>query len=834
MRKFLLSAMTVAVSLTANALDIKTEQSLRVHNNAPETTSDNSFKKKYGLGSMRNANITPAISLSAIGQKSADNDEADMVTDPQGQKSRYAMATDIFLSHMGATHVGGFGAEGITSEDGKHFYTKALTLNFFQQGYSEGEIDGDRIVFKSGQYVYNTENNEKAYMYGAVIEEEDGWPVITESFVLTKDEQGRYVSAPDCYMLILTEDQAAEEIDATTEFICFACNYVFTPIPAGTSENKFPADAETFECQFVANSLIEYGDMTMKDITVGVKGDNIYIGGLTDYLPDAYLMGTKTGENTYTFDTRQYLGYYDEGDYPYVYEFATVNPIYFDGESVGFSPAESLTMTFNEDRTMLTMEDYAGIFVCAYGDFNTWDEVYWDIKIGNFDQPQTPSDPSGVNCYGAYGTTYMTFEWSNFSVEGLPMITDRLWCEIIINGKPYEFTPELYEGLDKTTDRIYYSTSEIDGIYVGSFSTIYLYEYDGRFDDIRTIGVRIGYENGGEVRYTDTVYATGFEPFEDNAFTPSTPSELVFYKGYNNNIMFKFDGKDTEGNEIPARLLAAEILLDGKPLVFNNSNYYFDGIEDKEVTIVGLSEYSINYSYSLVNDYGGEYVLSLWGHDELPEFKEIAVRIVCTGGNTLTYGESCELQLERAATPADPWDVEYDKEYKKLTFGALPIDTKGNGLAPWNYGYEIYVNDNLYVFKGDLYDLEENITVIPYEGFEYNYNFYLSSQTIYDESDWSAIGTKVTMEVDMSHGDPQINKIGVRAVYTDAEGIKTYSNIVNSDGTINGDVSGIQSAIENNHTEKWYNLQGVEVSKPAPGSTYIRKQGDKTTKIFVK
>lgn len=834
MRKFLLSVITAMVALTANALELKRGQSLRVHNNAPETTSDTSFKNKYGLGSMPNANITPTVSISSVGQKSADTDGNELVTDPQGQQSRYAMATDIFLSHLGATHVGGFGAEVITSEDGKHFYTRALTLNFFQQGYSEGEIEGDRIVFKSGQYVYNTEENEKAYMYGAVLEEEDGWPVITDSFVLTKDEQGCYVSDPDCYMLILTEEEAAEEIDATTDIICFATNYKFTPIPAGTSENKLPADAEIFECQFLANSLVEYGEMTMKEITVGVKGDNIYIGGLTDYLPDAYLMGTKTGDNTYTFDTHQYLGYYDEGDYPYIYEFATVNPIIFDGESLGFSSAESVTMTFNEDRTMLTMEDYAGIFVCAYGDFNTWDEVYWDIKIGDFNQPLTPQNPSGVECYGSYGSPYLTFEWNNLSQEGIPMISERLWCEIIINGKPYEFTPELYEGLDKATDRIYYSTSEVDGIYPGGFSTIYLYGYEDKFDEIKSIGVRFGYENGDEERYTDIVYANGFEPIEDKAFKPSAPTDLVYYNDYYSNIRFKFDGKDTEGNEIPARLLAAEILLDGKPLVFNNSDYYFDGIDDKEVTLIGLSEHSINYSYSLVNDYGGEYELSLWGHEELPEFKEIAVRIVCTGDDTLTYGDSCELMLEREATPADPWDVEYDEEYQKLSFGALPIDTKGDGLAPWNYGYEVYVNNNLYVFEGSLYDLEENISVIPYEGFEYNYNFYLTSQTIYDESDWSVIGKNVIMEVDMSLGDPQIDKIGVRAVYTDREGRKTYSNIVNSDGTTEGDVSGIQSAIETNQKGKWYNLQGVEVSNPAPGSIYIQKQGDKTTKIFVK
>ena len=829
MKRLLLPALAAAVAITANADQIKTGTSIKTQAKVATPASAMSFKAKYGTDNLTNTQIHPA-SMSTAGLTRSDSG---MVTDPQGTKHRYAMATDIFLSHMGATHVGGFGAEGITSPDGMTFYTRALTLNFFQQGYSVGEIDGDSIVFKSGQYVYDTDDNQKAYMYGAVLEEEDGWPVITDSFVLTKDEQGRYVSAPDCYMLILTEDMAKEEIDATTEFICFGTNYVFTPIPAGTVENKLPADAEIKDCQFIANSLMENGGTTMKDISVGVKGDHIYIGGLTDYLPDAYMMGTKTGENTYTFDSHQYLGYYDEGEYPYIYEFAMVNPIFFDGEGLMFNGVDQVTMTFNEDRTILTLEEYAGIFVCAYGDYNSWNEVYWDVRIGDFNQPQTPRKPSDVSCYGSYGAPYVFFNWSSVSEENLPMMPNHLWCEIMVNGKPYVFTPEYYEGLDNPTDRIYYSDSGIDGITTGDYTTIYLYEYEDKFDEIGTIGVRIGYGQADETRVTDTAYAKGYEPFEDKAFKPSAPTGLVYYKDYYNNFRFKFDGKDTEGNEIPARLLAAEILLDGKPLVFNNSDYYFNGFEDREETVVGLSEYSVNYSSSLVSDYGGEYVLSLWGHDEIPEFKDIAVRVVCTGDNTLTYSEPCELQLERPATPADPWDVAYEEDSQKLTFGALPVDTDGNGLAPWNYGYEVYVNDELYVFEADLYDLEENITLIPYEGFEYNYNFYLMSQIIYDETTWSPIADKVTMEVDMSNGDPDIRKIGVRAVYTDAEGKKTYSKTVNSDGT-SGDVSGVSTAISESEAARWYNLQGAEVAHPTPGAVYILKQGGKTAKVFVK
>ena len=317
---------------------------------------------------------------------------------------------------------------------------------------------------------------------------------------------------------------------------------------------------------------------------------------------------------------------------------------------------------------------------------------------------------------------------------------------------------------------------------------------------------------------------------EDNAFVPSEPTNVIYYRDYYHTFQFDFDGTDVEGKEIPSRLMAVEILLDGEPLVFKDSDYYFHGGDGPDVTMIGLAEHAINYSSSLVNQYGNTYSIQLWNHDQLPEFTTVAIRPVCTGADTFTYGEAGEINLLRAAIPANPWNVEYNYDYEEFVFGALPIDTFGNGLAPWNYGYEVYVDDDLFVFKKDAYDLDSDITLIPYEGFEYNYYFYLYSQTIYDESTWQAIGQNVVMEVSMGNADISFQKIGVRAVYTDGEGNTTYSDIVNSDGT----TTGVASLGSDSETVRWFNLQGIEVADPAPGAVYLRTQGGKTIKVLVK
>ncbi len=74
-----------------------------------------------------------------------------------------------------------------------------------------------------------------------------------------------------------------------------------------------------------------------------------------------------------------------------------------------------------------------------------------------------------------------------------------------------------------------------------------------------------------------------------------------------------------------------------------------------------------------------------------------------------------------------------------------------------------------------------------------------------------------------------IEKIGVRAVYTDGNGNTTYSSIINSDGS-----TGIKAINNEDGQIKWFNLQGLEVANPEAGAVYLRQQNGKTTKVFVR
>lgn len=756
----------------------------------------------------------------------------DQVIDAEGVNHRYAMSVDIFLSGIGATHVGGFGADVIYSEDGKKAYSTAFTLNYYQDAYAVGDVQEDgSVVFPSGQYVYDTPTGESAYFYAAYLGEGEDWPVLKDELKLVKDDNGNLKTEPGWYFMVLTDNNISEQTGEETEFICFGTDYVFQPLPENLVEAQMPADAEVKELQYVRNELDAGGAQIVSTVKVGFSGDKVYISGVSDYVPESVLVGTFIDDTTIEVKSHQYIGYYDEGNFPYLYEFTMAHPFYFDNDeqTVAYLPAESVTMTINEERDRITIADESAIFCNSYGEMSNWQDVSWNNMWGDFSGPAVPSAASDTQFYGD-NPPYIFFEWSGTSVDGRPLDHNNLYCELYINGDLYTFKTADYEGLEKDMVRVPYDFKDSGyDLITGTSTTLYLNEYEGRRAEIKSIGVRTVYVSGQEEYSSEIVYADGYEPFEDVPAVPAAASKVVALQDYYDIFLFDYDCTDVNGNAINPKLLQAEILIDGEPLKFSNDDYYFSNSSAQEVTAFGLSEYAPDYSSSLLSHYGDNYQVSLWGHtDRLPEFNTLGVRIVCLGGGEINYSDVKTLDLRRDATPATPGSVIYDPDTRKLTFQALPVDESGEGLSWRHYGYEVYVDGKLYTFPAEMYGLDENITYVPYAGFEYNYNFYF--HTVYDmDEDYNVVGQSYVGEISMLDENLDFNVIGVRAVYTDGEGVKHYSDIINSDGTVGVDV------VSADVTDiRWFNLQGVEVSSPERGSVYLQMHNGRTRKVLVK
>ena len=94
-----------------------------------------------------------------------------------------------------------------------------------------------------------------------------------------------------------------------------------------------------------------------------------------------------------------------------------------------------------------------------------------------------------------------------------------------------------------------------------------------------------------------------------------------------------------------------------------------------------------------------------------------------------------------------------------------------------------------------------------------------------------AVEGTTNVTIDVTANEPEVD-----IVYTIgfmAEGMEeatTIEVIINKSGTTG--IGSIEADLTNG--VRYFNLNGIEVSKPAPGAVYIRLDGSKATKVLVK
>ncbi|MBQ8711874.1 MAG: hypothetical protein IJ551_03490 [Prevotella sp.] len=224
-----------------------------------------------------------------------------------------------------------------------------------------------------------------------------------------------------------------------------------------------------------------------------------------------------------------------------------------------------------------------------------------------------------------------------------------------------------------------------------------------------------------------------------------------------------------------------------------------------------------------------------------PEPGTVDATLLLNGGTTRVYYldvfEAPELLpfTEVVATPQDPvitrheeYEEGVDEEWGPYSYeGQLRwrgryFDVDGNIINPDKVSYQLYIDDDQpYALKADLYeDLKEDMQEVPaivslYDIYGYDYG----THTIYLlESGYE--------------------RIGVQAIYRGA-GVERRSNIVYSDGTTSGYLSGIHklTSADGSARTEYFDLQGRRIQTAKPGQLVIRRTVSadgavKTTKVL--
>ena len=236
-----------------------------------------------------------------------------------------------------------------------------------------------------------------------------------------------------------------------------------------------------------------------REIQAGFYGEGqVYIQGLSYYVPEAWVVGTLEGTTLTIPET--YLGIY-EG--------------WFGDSEIFFSGA---TFTYDAEAGTFTSED--GFVTYETPDDEYWMDEYAPVVLTKLaDFAATPADPEITALNTDPTATYQSvrFNIPLESTEGEPLMGAKMSYQLFIEKggvqQPLTLVAELYENLDEDMTEIPYGFTEGWDIYAGA---VYFNQGLAEINSWTKVGIQSIYRGGGEVNKSNIVW------MENEYFDPTT------------------------------------------------------------------------------------------------------------------------------------------------------------------------------------------------------------------------------------------------------------------------------------------------------------------------
>ena len=286
-------------------------------------------------------------------------------------------------------------------------------------------------------------------------------------YVFPKGQEiGTYYDEDRLFLLGYAEDEVSDvvlKIDAannvyefTTDFIENADytdrTYYVQWVNAGTTIEMDEAQPEVLEPVVIPDGLVTevysftatayFDNVTVaKNVLVGFDGEDVYIQGISDGLPEAWMKGTIDGDKV-TIPAGQYIGKYSD------YDLWTIG--FIDGTGVS-----DYTMDFDEETSTLTnLKDveYFGTTSVKGSSRNLYD-FFFGITIKKLtEKVATPATPSITTIAFNYAGDEVEFNVPAVDVDGDGLVTEKLSYKLYYDegdgeAKEITFTTDLYECL---------------------------------------------------------------------------------------------------------------------------------------------------------------------------------------------------------------------------------------------------------------------------------------------------------------------------------------------------------------------------------------------------
>ena len=636
---------------------------------------------------------------------------------------------------------------------------------YFPEGTVTGTISGNTITIPSGQLL-GSDDYGPEYLVGT----NDGSTVC--DIVFTYDPEEQTLEAETYYIL---ESASATEVQPYAYWILPVFSAVkpeepeLVELPEGATVVEYTMDysEENDEEELVSNA---------KTINVAVVGDQVYFQGMSAYLPEAWVFGTKEG-NTITFAAVQYVGTYS-------------------GMTSFFFYEDEAIFTYDAAKDTYTAEgEIYGVLGNKYYDGHYTDPVLSKAKPIDYNNPAVVEITYATHqLTEAEEYTDVIYAFSNAKADTVfqfDIYLDKGQKDVVL-GKTYTM-----EDMESISDYTYIA---INGV-ATALKEVTFTKTQEEGEEIPTFKALVVDMRNNVYSFECTIEETLPEIVE-------VPEGLV-------TETYKFAGFDTYYKEDVVKFV--QVGFDGADVYIQGMSGYI-----KEAWIKGTKNDEGIYEFP-------KCILGTYSSKELYTFATTMTydaeldQFTCAKFNSEGGGYKCDeyanitltKYVEVAATPADPEFTNFafvGVNYPKVEYSISLKGTQNEDLNPDKLSYTFFIQKgnemSPLVLTTDLYSkLEEDMTEIPYNFSDsydiYNHLLYLN-QDEEEVRSWDKLGLQVIYRGADEERKSNIVWYDVKA-YWDEQGIE---NVVLTDKAQKVMIDGALYIIRNN---KLYNVQGAVV-----------------------
>lgn len=380
--------------------------------------------------------------------------------------------------------------------DGSAIYFSNLFPKFVTEEtyWIKGDIQADGTILIAQQFVMDYLGVYNLYAGGFEMETLEMHDI---TFVINDDGSISQANPDELFMLAALDENGG--FQAAAMYQNNTC--IYSEPKAGLDLVTVPEGVE------IEDFIYSYTDLYNNPKTikgqVAVDGDNVYFRGFTPEVPDAWIMGTKEGDEV-TILPGQYLGM--AGGFQLVLSFLEVVPdfssfwnvdqlvLIYDAEQNTYtqqlSPDGNLYF-FAEALTTGTLYAYNFNFSLSYypGIVAAKPAAPYNVKLYDF------SESAGRNC--------VYFDNTGLGVNGEYLEPENLYYQIFMDDELYTLTTDNYTNITEDITLIPWAMADGKDIYANPASH-FVYVYDLLFE---TMGAQIVYFVDGEAYYSDIVSA---------------------------------------------------------------------------------------------------------------------------------------------------------------------------------------------------------------------------------------------------------------------------------------------------------------------------------------